>query len=127
MSTLPPTAKVNIKKGRAVRNNNPGNIKSSNMGTGKKDEEGFVIFNTPEEGWAGLERQIKLDMDRGDTVRTFIEEYAPEKDGNDTEGYVRFIVERMGVKEDTKLSELDVFEVAKAVAWMESNTIVEGV
>ena len=117
--------KVTIKKGVAVKNNNPGNLtfmkqKGAILGAG-----GFAKFKTPEAGFEALKRQVTLDQDRGDTIRTFLEVYAPKKDGNDTEAYIKFLADALGGKESDKLSNFTTKDVATYVAQFESGTIVE--
>jgi hypothetical protein len=56
----------------AVRNNNPGNLRFANQrGSTGKDENGFAIFPTREAGLVALEKQIRLDIGRGDTLQKF--------------------------------------------------------
>lgn len=112
---------VTIGEGVALRTNNPGNLESSEL-AGDEKIDGFAVFDTPEQGYSGLKRQIKLDADRGDTIRTFLEVFAPKEDGNDTEKYIRDLSEALGVTEGTKLNTLDNDAVAKAVAKLESGT-----
>jgi hypothetical protein len=44
---------------RNVRNNNPGNMKLSNAPGQIGVDHGFAIFETPEDGWAALDRDVK--------------------------------------------------------------------
>ena len=108
--------------GPGKRNNNPGNLRASSLANGKKD--GFSTFATPEIGFKALVRQVNLDAGRGDSIRKFISEYAPSSENN-TERYINELTDILGVPDTTLLSDLDSTEVAKAVAKLESGTIVE--
>lgn len=65
-----------------------------------------------------------LDAKRGDTVETFIKEYAPSNE-NDTESYIEHMVKELGVKRNTPLKEIidtqGVENVAKAIAKKEDH------
>lgn len=111
--------KVTIGAGLGKKNNNPGNLRASSMATGKKNN--MSTFDTPEQGFAALKRQVQLDQDRGDTIRTFLEVFAPPSE-NDTEKYIKDLSKLLGVTEGTKLSTLDNTTIAKAVAKLESST-----
>ena len=73
------------------RRNNPGDLRhsphSSHEGEGSND---IGIIDTPEEGWADLERQLQLDAARGMTLQQFVETYAPEEE-NDTQRYLDYL------------------------------------
>jgi hypothetical protein len=102
-------------------NNNPGNLKYAKQTNATKGDNGFAKFKTPEEGFNALIRQVAKDAERGDTIESFIKAYAPESE-NDTAKYIEDLANILGVDPSTKLDTLDLSEVAKAVARLESNT-----
>lgn len=72
---------------------------------------------TYDASYAGLVRQITIDANRGDTIKTFIEGapdargnltggYAPSSDGNFTSAYIAHLSNRLGVGPDTRLSDI---------------------
>lgn len=48
---------------------------------------------------------MTLDANRGDNIRTFIEDYAPSNE-NDTEAYIKHMVKTLGVPETTTLKQI---------------------
>ena len=104
------------------RNNNPGNIKFADQ-KGAVKEGDFAKFETKEDGWRALYKQIDLDASRGDTISTFIK----GKDGtggyseDNQESYISFISERLGVPPNTPISQLDRQQLVSAIAIMEGN------
>lgn len=116
--------KLNIpKKSRlASVNNNPGNMKQfkgSGLPTGEK---GFIKYPTPEAGFKAVVKQIGLYATRDKlTLSEAISKYAPASE-NETNKYIQYMVKELDVPADTKLSDLDPTEVAKAIVWMESNS-----
>lgn len=94
----------------AVRNNNPGNLRS----WGKNPVvNGYAQFATSEAGWAALKRQVQLLIDRGLTLKEFFggkpgvyPGYAPAADANDPNGYAAFVAKRLGVDVNTPLKSI---------------------
>ena len=71
----------------------------------------FCCFNT----------KIKRGVN---TIRCIISEWAPEKDGNDTEGYIRNVCKMTGLKEDQPLdirNEKDMVALATAICQQENS------
>lgn len=90
----------NIKDNRGGRNNNPGNLRiSDNIWDGQIGDDGeFVQFASPEHGVRALGKNLITYRKKGFvTVNQIINRWAPKKDGNDTEGYIAFVAQRMGV------------------------------
>lgn len=107
----------------AKANNNPGNLRFAGQAGAEDGEKGFARFASPAAGMEALVRQVGLDAGRGDTVATFVAGYAPGGvDGNNPEQYTRDLAGILGVSPDTPLSELDLNEVARGVARIESGT-----
>ncbi len=68
------------------RNNNPGDLRHAPDETHPEDAPNSVgAFETPEKGWAMLERQLELFAGRGLTVAQAIAAYAPPDENNTTE------------------------------------------
>ena len=94
----------------SVRNNNPGNLRYDKNFTGSggvlegalpAEKGSYAIFPTPELGIEGMRRQVVLDTQkRKKTLREFISKYAPKKDNNDTENYIKFVSNETGVPPD---------------------------
>ena len=102
-----------------VEINNPGNLKFMNQkGSKGKDNRGFAIFPTAEEGWDALYRQIELDKGRDLTLDKFIHKYAPPNE-NDTIGYRNEIQRKLNVGKNTNINKIDTKKLAVAIAQQE--------
>ena len=98
---------------------NPGNLKFANQeGATGKDDRGFAIFSTPEEGWDALYRQIELDKGRDLTLDKFVNKYAPPSE-NDTTAYRNFLQGELNVGKNTNINKLDTQKLAIAIAKQE--------
>src|ERR1700761_263958 len=88
-----------------TRNNNPGDLRhsphSSHVGEGSND---IGKIPNPQEGWDDLERQLQLYAKRGITLREAVYEFAPPEE-NDSEQYLKFICEELGVSQDTSVAD----------------------
>jgi hypothetical protein len=113
----PPTAPAGAAPGGAApvaeRNNNPGNLrwdgKSQWQGMVGVDPQGFVIFDSPENGARALSINLgnQARLHGLDTVRGIITKFAPPSDGNDTDGYVSRVAKQLGVGPDDKIDPND--------------------
>lgn len=101
----------------AYRNSNPGNIRVP----GSKE---FRQYNSPEEGFRDVENTVRRRADQGHTLESYISSYAPKKDGNYTEGYIRKASAALGVDRKTPLKEIDAGKLAAFQAKQESGTEV---
>lgn len=82
------------------RNNNPGNLRP----VGKSS--GFQQFNSPEEGFAALDRDLaaKGAPGRGlNTLNKLMAVYAPEGDNNNPKQYAATVAQRLGITPDTPI------------------------
>lgn len=87
---------------RNERNNNPGNIEDGEFAKslpGYKGSDGrFAIFESPE---AGANAQVSLLQSYGrrglNTIEGIVGRWAPASDGNDVQGYSRFVGQKVGV------------------------------
>jgi len=76
-----------------ARKHNPGDLRhsphSSHAGEGPND---IGIIDSDADGWADEERQLRLYAARGMTLSAAIYEWAPPSDGNDSAGYLAFVI-----------------------------------
>lgn len=95
---------------RAVRNNNPGNLKfAGQTGAYAKDDEGHAIFGSFEEGWNALINQIHLAFNGtsrvykpSNTLYDFFSKYSQAH----SKQYAEFVAAKLGVDPDTMLSQI---------------------
>ena len=103
-------------KGLAWDNNNPGNLRDFQI---TKDRwwlwpkhphttHGFPIFNTPSEGWAALEKDLLIKINRGMTLSQLIAAWAPAgpPDFNQPTAYTKNVVAWTGIPADKSLKSL---------------------
>ncbi|WP_372451310.1 hypothetical protein [Cedecea davisae] len=92
---------------RGIRNNNPGNLEYSkaNPWVGQAGDDGrFAKFETPEHGIRALGRNLLSYQRQGiDTVNDIINRWAPAKDGNNTESYIKAVCDQLGVTADQQI------------------------
>lgn len=107
------------KKARGLRNNNPGNIEFSkeNNWVGQLGSDGrFVQFETPEHGIRALGKNLLSYARQGYvTPEQIITRWAPpgKIDKNDTEAYIKFVSEYIGVDRDVPLDLTDLNTLTK--------------
>lgn len=117
-----PVANIQIPKDTlAAANNNPGNLRFAGQPGATQGKGGFAMFHSAEEGFNALVNQIKLDASRGLTLAKFIAKYAPPSE-NDTNTYVKQIAQATSTDPNTKISQIDINKLAKAIAFKESGT-----
>ncbi|MBI6550230.1 structural protein [Xenorhabdus lircayensis] len=119
---------------RGIRNNNPGNIDHNPankwQGQLKHDlsiEKRFCRFESAEYGIRALFKllrnyQLKHQLH---TIRKIINRYAPPTENN-TESYIRFAAEKVGVSPDAKISAQDkkvLFALAEGIIKMENSNL----
>ena len=102
----------NVPGSVAQRNNNPGNLRSGPGQTGT-DAKGYAIFPDAATGFAALQNQVNLNIDRGLTLQTFIggqpggyPGYAPSADNNNVQNYVGFLSTQLGIDPNVPLNGL---------------------
>ncbi|OBU04841.1 hypothetical protein [Morganella psychrotolerans] len=117
---------------RGSRNNNPGNIRiSDNNWEGQVGDDGdFVQFATPEHGVRALGKNLITYRNKGVvTVNQIIGRWAPKKDGNDTDGYIKFVSEKMGVDPNVPIDVTDINtlrSITTAIMQQEGNHSISG-
>lgn len=76
-----------------ARRHNPGDLRhsphSSHEGIGPDD---IGIIDNDADGWADLERQLRIYAQRGMTLESAIYEFAPPAE-NDSAAYLKFIID----------------------------------
>lgn len=87
-----------------TRDNNPGDLRHSPHSFHLGDPNAIGQIDTPEDGWADLERQLQLFADRGMTLRAAIYEFAPPTE-NDSERYLAFVCKGLGVPDNVPVAE----------------------
>ena len=89
---------------RGERNNNPGNIRINSAWTWQgqtgADSDGYVIFNTVENGVRAMTKDLKTKIARGlNTIAKIIPVYAPEFE-NPTSTYITRVSEWAATPKD---------------------------
>lgn len=103
--------------GLAVQNNNPGNLRDPSTG-------GFQKFNSPQEGYAALLNDLQAKqtgttttgLGPSSSLIDFASKYAPGSDNNNPGEYAANLANKMGVRPDSQLKDLDLGKWASAVA-----------
>ena len=91
----------------AYRNNNPGNLVYTGQPGATRGTGGFAIFDSYQDGWNALQRQIQLYADRGLTIEQMMAIYAPASDPrNNPAAYAQSIAATLGVDPSTALADL---------------------
>jgi hypothetical protein len=89
-----------------TRDHNPGDLRhsphSSHAGEGPND---IGIIDDDADGWSDEERQLQLYASRGLTLRQMIVDYYAPSNENNSEAYLDFICEGLGLGPDTLVSE----------------------
>ncbi len=94
------------KETRGMRNNNPLNIRiSTDKFQGEEQpsqDKDFKQFETAAYGYRAAFRVIRTYINnyKCDTIRKIISRWAPPKDRNHTENYIRVVSERSGIPAD---------------------------
>ncbi len=111
---------------RARRNNNPVNLRFAGQREAiGKDEAGFAIFPDVYAGWRAAMAQILLDARRGLSIREYIYKFAPPSE-NDTEGYLSFVLKRMGGRVENDQVKLSRLSLPDLVALLMAQAEMEG-
>ncbi len=113
-------------KPRGIRNNNPGNIKSTLATTWDGeigvDSDGFLIFDTAAAGLRALAVLLRTYADR-DCVRTIeqlVARYAPGG-VNAVDGYASFVAEDVGVNKSEVIDIVHLIPlIMRAMIWFEN-------
>lgn len=87
-----------------TRDNNPGDLRHSPHSDHPGDPNGIGVIDTPEDGWADLERQLTIYAEHGMTLRAAIYAFAPPSE-NDSERYLNFVCDGLGCTPDIPVSD----------------------
>ena len=86
--------------------NNPGDLRhsphSSHEGEAPDD---IGKIDSAADGWADLERQLKLDAARGMTLQEFVYTYAPPADGNNSAAYLKTVCDGLGLPPEATVAQ----------------------
>lgn len=100
---------------RGLRNNNPGNIRwnAANNWRGQvRDDGGYIVFDTMENGTRALARLLKNYIRSGrNSVRSIVASWAPPVE-NETSAYTRAVMRATGFSETQTLTDNEVTIVA---------------
>lgn len=117
--TTAATRIVNAATSRGYRNNNPGNIRylTAHAWNGQVDNDnGYAVFDTPQNGTRALGHQLQAYIARGlTTSRAIVSTWAPPSDGNDTEAYIDDVATQLSVGPDDDVSDR-LADLAQAIA-----------
>lgn len=113
-----------LKDTRGFRNNNPGNLRWSGAFTWQgqvgQDPEGYVIFDTMENGVRAMTKNLRTYFGRGtNTIRAIITRYAPSHE-NPTDAYVAFLAKNLNVSPDAPLSDGRMHELVRYIIQFEN-------
>jgi|TARA_A100001391_G_scaffold50952_1_gene31040 hypothetical protein len=132
ITDLSPTAEagdqifVKGEKGKqplTIRNNNPGNLRFAGQDGAEKGEGGFARFKTAEAGMLAMRKQIVLDTQtRGQTLREFINKYAPPSE-NETTKYLKTVSNTIGIDPDQKVPENLINDLQKIMIQLEGGKV----
>lgn len=86
------------------RDNNPGDLRHSPHSFHSGDPNAIGRIDTPEDGWADLERQLELFAQRGLTLQEAIYAFAPPSE-NDTERYLEYVCTGLGLPQTASVAE----------------------
>lgn len=96
---IPPNAKY-PQGSLAYQNNNPGNIRfarsSYNYPGATQGAGGFARYPSLATGRSALEHQIQVQINAGQNLTQFFNQYAPSFENN-TPGYIAFVANQVGV------------------------------
>lgn len=95
---------------RGIRNNNPGNVRLSDVTwqgqvpADQQSDDEFVQFTAPEYGIRAITRILMSYAGRGvNTVREIVSTWAPP-DENDTDSYITAVANNIGMSPDAPLA-----------------------
>lgn len=103
---------VNSSQPRGLRNNNAGNIRGNDrykwLGEIGRDNDNFVIFDTPENGLRALARILQTYRKSYglNTIAGILNRYAPPSENN-TESYIRHATKVLGINRNAPLTPTD--------------------
>lgn len=106
---------------RSFKNNNPGNVRFGSFAQGYgaiDDGEGYAKFPTAIQGTAAMVDLLAVKNYRTLTLADAIKRYAPAADNNKPREYAAYVAQRAGVTVETRLADMDPFQVLKVIEAM---------
>lgn len=98
---------------RSWRNRNAGNVRFVRQAKATRDEDGYAVFPTYEDGFTYLLRMVKNAAtgksriyNPNMTIEAFFKTYAPTWDSNHPENYAKFVARWIDVTVSTPISYL---------------------
>jgi hypothetical protein len=92
---IPPNAQY-PKGSLAYINQNPGNLRFANQPGAVQGQGGFAAFPSYAAGYAALQNQIQYQINAGQNLTQFFNQYAPSIENN-TPGYIAFVAQQTGI------------------------------
>lgn len=86
-------------------NNNPGNLRAGKRATGH-DQRNYAVYRDPDDGWADLADLLAWYGEKGYTLASMMQKYAPSADSNNPDAYAKFLTQRCNCSLDTPVSKL---------------------
>lgn len=111
---------------RGIRNNNPGNLEFNQaiawVGQVGQDADGYLIFDTPQNGARALGHDLRTAISEGfNTIATLIAHYAPPSE-NPTAAYEQEVASWGGLEVGSYVQPADATWIAAAVATQENGS-----
>ena len=102
-----------------IRTNNPGAVKNASrsdksaMWEGQTgfDEQGHAVFESPEYGARAMAKNLKSQIDKGNTLTTLLKEYAT---GNQ-DAYIKNVANKTGLDPNAKLTDANIRSLMNAM------------
>lgn len=102
-----------------IRTNNPGAVKNASrsdknaMWEGQTgfDEQGHAVFESPEYGARAMAKNLKSQIDKGNTLNTLLKEYAT---GNQ-DAYIKNVANKTGLDPNAKLTDANIRSLMNAM------------
>ncbi|WP_291287332.1 hypothetical protein [Flavobacterium sp.] len=114
---------------RGLRNNNPGNLRRTNIAWqgkipfSKSQDADFEQFENVYWGLRAMLKDLINDISKGkNTVKLLISEYAPKSDNNDTTAYINAVAKTLDVSPTQRLTEINskfLLKLARAILQVE--------
>jgi hypothetical protein len=87
-----------------TKRHNPGDLRHSPHSEHPGDPNAIGTIDNDADGWADLERQLRIYAQEGMTLRAMVAVYAPPSENNSTE-YLDFVCHGLGLPPETLVSD----------------------
>lgn len=98
-----------INGSRPQRNNNPGDLTIDTIGKAIGKDGPFVVYQTVEDGWEALKRQVSLILTNTSGIyntNMTIQDVANRYTATEQSAWALNVANKLGVSPDTKISEI---------------------